>query len=353
MVHNHGALLQLTGLIRTLRSKEIEAKALQFDKNYDFLGHNLRAKYEISIKSIATYLKYLKNEGFRKTLYNFKKSKVLATYKRNNGLIGEYYTEAKGLDGVIIGSDEVFALHTGPTPVFFGHAIPCNKVFAYAGSFGPTDIAEIDRLRCRGFVASGLDSLIGISVRDKNSQDIVKTLTGKNAAMVCDPVLLYGFEKEIEELTKPEIKDYLLVYSYDNRMNSPEEINEIRSYAKANGLKTLSPGFYHSWCDYNINADPIHLLRYFKYAKGVVTDTFHGSIMSMITGADFIVKTRDSNHFKLKNLLSEYNLDSRIIKDWLHMSQLFETKIDYAQVNQSIMARRAEAMSFLESMLKK
>lgn len=352
MVHNHGALLQLTGLIRILQSRNVEAKALRFEKSYDFLGHDLRAKYEISIRSIGSYLKYLRVEGLSKTIYNFRKSKTLAKYKKNNGLVGEYYTDAHGLDGVIIGSDEVFALHTGPTPVFFGHAIPCNKVFAYAGSFGPTDLAEIERLHCRGFVASGLESLIGISVRDKNSQDVVRELIGKDAVMVCDPVLLYGFEKEIFTLTAPQFDDYLLVYSYDNRMNSPEEIDAIRSYAKANGLKTLSPGFYHGWCDYNINADPIQILRYFKYAKVVVTDTFHGSIMSMITGAEFIVKTRECNHFKLKSLLSEYALADRIIQDWSQMSQIFETNINYAQVNRLIIARRNESMSFLDSMLK-
>lgn len=352
MVHNHGALLQLTGLIRILQSKNIEAKALQFEKNYDFLGHDLRAKYDISIKSIGSYLKYLKREGLSKTIYNFKKSKTLAAYKRNKELIGEYYTEAKELDGVIIGSDEVFALHTGPTPVFFGHALPCDKVFAYAGSFGPTDIAEIEKLHCRGFVASGLKSLIGISVRDKNSQDVVKELTGTEAVMVCDPVILYGFEKEISEMSAPQLDDYLLVYAYDNRMNSQEEIDAIKSYAKTKGLKTVSPGFYHSWCDYNINADPIQLLKFFKYAKVVVTDTFHGSIMSMITGANFVVKTRDSNHFKLRNLLSEYNLEDRIIQSWTLMSQLLESEIDYNLVNKSIVSRRAESMSFLDRMLK-
>ena len=41
-VHNHGALLQLNALIRILSSLGIEAQALQYDKNYDFLGINLK-----------------------------------------------------------------------------------------------------------------------------------------------------------------------------------------------------------------------------------------------------------------------------------------------------------------------
>ena len=47
-VHNHGALLQLNALIQVLRTTfDADAKALQYDKNYDFLGHELKAKYVI------------------------------------------------------------------------------------------------------------------------------------------------------------------------------------------------------------------------------------------------------------------------------------------------------------------
>ena len=52
-VHNHGALLQLNALIQVLKKEfNAEAKALQYDKNYDFLGVELKAKYVLSFKSI-------------------------------------------------------------------------------------------------------------------------------------------------------------------------------------------------------------------------------------------------------------------------------------------------------------
>ena len=55
-VHNHGALLQLNGLKQGLKSLGIEASALQFDKNYDFMGRAMKAKYEISFKSVGIYM---------------------------------------------------------------------------------------------------------------------------------------------------------------------------------------------------------------------------------------------------------------------------------------------------------
>ena len=47
-VHNHGAILQMNALIKVLRQKfNADAHALQFDENYDFLGRELKAKYDV------------------------------------------------------------------------------------------------------------------------------------------------------------------------------------------------------------------------------------------------------------------------------------------------------------------
>lgn len=75
-VHNHGAILQLNALIHVLRERyAIEAKALQFDKNYDFLGHKLKAKYDISAKSIGIYVRYLKDKGVKCMYFNYQKER--------------------------------------------------------------------------------------------------------------------------------------------------------------------------------------------------------------------------------------------------------------------------------------
>lgn len=350
-VHNHGALLQLTALIKVLASKGLEAKALRFDKNYDFMGHDLKAKYDVSIKSLGIYLNYLKDKGIGCTKYNYLKRKTLNDYKQKMRLIGDYYSESPLLDAVIVGSDEVFALHTGPTPVFFGHCLPSENVMSYAGSFGPTKYEDIRKLHSEAFVRSGIGAMKYVTVRDENSAEVVKSLTGELPPIVVDPVLLYGYTEEIKGLKSPDVSDYLLVYAYDNRMNSDEEVEAIKHYAKSKGLKTLSPGFYHSWCDYNINVDPINLLSYFKHAKEVVTDTFHGSVMSLITGAKFAVKTRESNRLKLRNLLKEYGIENRIFTQWTDLSATMSPEIDYTDVNREITLRRNDSMNHLNKML--
>lgn len=350
-VHNHGAILQMNALIKVLKkSFSIDAQALQFDKNYDFMGREWKAKFEFGISSIGIYIKYLFERGLKIFFFNVKKKILFENLKKRENLIGKYYSDCENLNGVIIGSDEVFALHTGPTPVMFGHALPSDKVFAYAGCFGPTKIEDIKRLHCVALVAGGLSSMKGLSMRDQNSIDITKELTGRDSKLVVDPVILYGYEEELAKLTDPKLPKYLLVYAYETRMNDPKETKKIVNYAHNHGLKVVCPGFYHGWADMNINTDPVELLRYFKYAECVVTDTFHGSIMSIITGRELAVKLRDNSN-KLLNLLKEYCLADRVIgEDW-DLESIFANKQDNDHVAKEVIRRRSESMAYLKEMI--
>ena len=350
-VHNHGALLQLNALVKVLKNLGFEAKALQFDKNYDFLGVEWKAKYEISLRSIPIYLKYIMAHGICQTIYNVKKRKTLNKFKREESLLGSYYTHYKDMHAVIIGSDEVFALHTGPTPVFFGHALPTTCVIAYAACFGPTTVKDINEKHCEAFVKSGIGNMKYVSVRDQNSCDVIFSLLGYHPAIVCDPVLLYGYEKELRDLRRLEDDAYLLVYAYDSNMNKPEEIEAIKSYARRNGLKIVSAGFFHFWCDKNVNVDPVSLLGYFKYAQSVVTDTFHGSVLSILTNREFAVKMRGNGN-KLGNLLDEYGLKSRIVSSEWRLEDLFEIPISYDMVNLELRKRREMSIEFLKKALR-
>ena len=349
-VHNHGALLQLNGLIQVLKSLGIKAKALQFDKNYDFMGRSMKSKYEISIKSVGIYLKFITERGLFSTYYNYKKSRLLNKFRENQGLIGPYYTECGELDGVIVGSDEVFALHTGPTPAFFGHALPSKKVFAYGGCFGPTTIKDIDQCHCRAFVASGLNSMCGLGMRDLNSINIAKELTDKLPELVCDPVILYGYKKEIKNHQRPIKKPYMVVYAYDNKFDDQAEV--IRNYAHRHNLKIISPGFIQKWADMNVNVDPINLLNWFKHAECVVTNTFHGCVMSIITGRNMAVKIR-GNANKLFNLMQEYKIEDRVFGDDKTLEEVFAQVVDWSIVNEQIKERRTASIDYLKRMIAK
>lgn len=350
-VHNHGAFLQLNGLCKVLKYEfNIDAKALQFDKNFDFAENGVKEKHKITFKSIGYFIRYILERGLNIFLFNIKKKLLFSRFIRKENLIGSRCDHTEKLDGVIVGSDEVFALHTGLTPEFFGYRLPSDKVFAYAGCFGPTTLEDVKLLHCEKFVRDGLNSMKGLSMRDQNSISIVKELTGIESSLVVDPVILYGYHSEIKCMTRPDLGRYLLVYAYESRLNDPTEYQPILDYAHINGMIVVCPGFFHKWADKNINTDPIELLRYFKYAECSVTDTFHGCVLSIISGCNMAVKLRD-NANKLYNLMQEYNISNRQIDDTWDLSAIFSKEVDWEIVNEQILLRRKSSMDYLKRMI--
>lgn len=350
-VHNHGAFLQLNGLCKILkRDFNINAQALQFEKNFDFAEAGVRDKFKISIRSIAFFINYIRERGLGLFIFNIRKKILFSRFNKKEKLIGPRCNQSEKLDGIIIGSDEVFALHTGLTPEFFGYNLPADNVFVYAGCFGPTTFNDVINLNCETFVRDGLFSMKGLSMRDQNSISIAKKLTDRDSALVVDPVILYGYHEELANLTRPKMSKYLLVYAYESRMNKPEEYQPVLDYAHKKGMIVVCPGFYHSWADKNINVDPVELLRYFKYAECSVTDTFHGCVLSIITGCEMAVKLRD-NANKLYNLMQEYKIEDRVIHEDWNLDRTFSQEVNWTVVNEQIVDRRIVSMDYLKGMI--
>ena len=67
-VHNHGALLQLNALCKVLKKMGYEATALRFEKNYDFLGIELKDKYNISLRFYSLLLYLFGSKRIRKDM---------------------------------------------------------------------------------------------------------------------------------------------------------------------------------------------------------------------------------------------------------------------------------------------
>ena len=344
-VHNHGAQLQLFALIKILKENGYEANALQFEKDYRYMSFDAKNKYSISLKSIPFYIKYLLSKGLKKTLFNINKKIIFDNFRDNNNILGEPYTEFNN-DLIIIGSDEVFSVETGLTDAFWGNNSLCKNIISYAGSFGPTTIEEIQEKKLEEYLMTSIKNFSSIAVRDKNSKKIIETFSDKNATLTCDPVILYGYKNEIGIQRRKINEEYILLYSYDNNMNSSEDIELVRTVAKELNLPVYSIGFYHKWCDKNINADPIELLGYFKNAEYIITDTFHGTVLSLITESNFATKLRGNSN-KLYNLLSEYGLEKRIFTSIEECKNILLQDVKYEDVNKILENNRNNSKNYL------
>lgn len=257
------------------------------------------------------------------------------------------------LDVVVIGSDEVFncAQKTwfGFSKQLFGEGLDADKVITYAASFGATTVVKLEKLGIKDAVAVLLKKLDKISVRDANSVEVVKELTGDVPNKNVDPVLIYDYSKHMP--TSVDLKDYMIVYTYPGRITDKGEINAIRAYAKSKGLLLVSIGHYFSWCDKTIVPHPFEVLAYFKNATCIVTDTFHGSVFSIKFNKQFCTVIRDMNSNKLSHLLEQFGLSGRIVNDVSKLPSIIETKIDYAPVNLKIKEERERSIAYLKENL--
>lgn len=353
-VNNQGAQLQMYALYKSLEKMGHNPIILTYVKNYDFdLEKKLR--FQASIKSIPYYIKnYLIKTGINSTYRNYKKLKVNKLFRKNNFEFSNYATA--DIDMAIVGSDEVFSIPMGVNMMMYGHCVSTNKMVAYAPSFGQTNIELLEKHNAKTLVQEGLKKFICLSARDQNTYNIIKELTGREAEMVCDPAILYEFsQKEIEGNIKIPQEEYMVVYAYDHNMTDKKEIEAIKEYAKENNLKIVSPGTYHKWCDKNISCNALQWIEIIKNAKCVVTDTFHGTIVSTITNVPMAVLVRNTlNSNKMIDLLKKLGIEDRRLKS-INKEQLdnvLKNKIDFTQINNKIKTLRLSSTKYLENAIR-
>ncbi len=344
-VHNHGAVLQANGLKSVLERLGHDVYFLTFERGYEYIPVSQTRKYKISVRSILFYFKYILGKGIGNVLYNYKKHRTLRIFRTLSFNLDTGFDTFNG-DIIVIGSDEVFSLEIGYNPMMYGYGLHTKKIVSYAGSFGPTTIENIDEKEKRAQIRKGLLEFSAISVRDRNSQFIVEELCQCSAQIVCDPVILYGYEKEMSAFW-PKESDYIVVYAYDSRMNESEEVVYIKDYAKKHKFKLYSVGYYHRWCNKNIDVSPNELLGWIKHAKLIITDTFHGSVMAIICNTPMVVKIR-GNANKLAYLLNEYSLCDRIVETFAELPVVAKKTINFAEVNKKLKEKRAESMDYLK-----
>lgn len=141
----------------------------------------------------------------------------------------QYQTEVEIL---IIGSDEVFNCTQGANVGFskelFGADNCAEKVVSYAASFGNTTLEKLEKYDIKETVRGLLKNFSELSVRDLNSYKIIKELTGVAADVHLDPVLVYDFTDDVEDIVAE--RDYIIIYAYNKRITK-EEGEVIRRFA--------------------------------------------------------------------------------------------------------------------------
>lgn len=351
-IANYGSFLQAYGLKSILEELGCEVQFVDYRPGKTLIpadgGTGLKRKiskalealkYDAPLKEKIKYIKYKMNYA--------------ANYYPYLGIGDMNY--APELDVLIIGSDEVFNCvqnntNVGFSPELFGVGNNARKVITYAASFGNTTIEKLKKYAVDGKVATFLKDIDVISIRDKNSASIVRDLTDVEPLYHLDPVLVYDFIGKCNEIPSIVSKDkYMILYGYAGRF-SKEECKSIRNYVKNRGLKIYCIGGVQDACDKFLDCNPFEVIAYFQNAEFVVTDTFHGTILSVITHNRFATVVRSKgygNSEKVIDLLETLHMEDRILMDFDDLGILLEKEIEYSQLDEVLREERMNTLNYL------
>ena len=341
-VPNHGSFWQAYLLKKMLEDKGCKAEFIDIIPGRRLYDYPHR-KFEIS--KLKYYL------CFRSAKY-----KMFNNFVESELNCPSYPNYSTRYDRIIIGSDEVFNFSQKTSwafsPQLHGQ-IDNDHVSSYAASFGASSYDDVEKYGIRDELVSAMSHLEHISVRDENSFYITKKLLpGAEIYRHLDPVLV----GDLPIPSRAEVAcKYIVIYAYNFRFNDKEYIREIKSFAKKNGYRIYSVGFYQNWVDKNINADPHELLRYFVNADYIITDTFHGTIFSVRCHKKFVTVIRDGalgNRQKLSSLLKGLALEDRILTDHEKLAAQLASDIDYDAVEKILEAERARTEEYLDMCLR-
>ena len=350
-VRNYGSFLQAYALKSTLESLGHQCEFVELEVGEQLPGLK-RSIWYLMTMAFKRYFNWSAIKTFHK---KWKFTKIYQSRFDNEFLpeLGVNKHDMKEYNYVVIGSDEVFNFNQrasfGFTTQLFGDVKNTHKVISYAGSFGTTTIEAINKYGVKERIIDAMKRMSAISVRDDNSFNVVKSLLGKEPSYNIDPVLMFDYHKYAKE---PQEKDYIVVYSYPNRIKGKEEINAIRRFAKEKGKKLISICFYFPWCDETVIPHPFEVLGYIKNADYVITDTFHGCVMSIKFNKQFVALVRESNKQKMSSLLNQFGLGGRMCESFDNLVERMNAKIDYKPVNEMIKTERERSIQYLESSIR-
>lgn len=339
--HDYGGMLQAFATQRFLQKNGIDSNAINFDnlkgdiskrKWKYFLGNIL----DVSIvkeksKLIEKKIKQKVNGRLKECMAErdaafdeFCKShfKVSRAFDSWEDMAKASKTE---YDAVVVGSDQLWLPSNVMADYYTLNWVPEDvKKIAYATSFGIGSIPA----KYKKVYSQYLKRINYLSARETSGQDVIKELTGRDVQLVNDPALLLdanGWNEVVDE--KPLVQEeYVFCYFMGN---NPEQRDFVKRLAKEKGLKVVAllhlDQYIASDEDY-VDIAPWHVspadfVNLVKNAECVCTDSFHGTVFSIIYSRTFYTfkrfnkKASLSTNTRITSLLTRLGLMSRLVED--------------------------------------
>lgn len=254
-------------------------------------------------------------------------------------------------DAIIIGSDQVWSPLCNVPIKYLGNMFLdfwpdyTGKRIAYAASFGGNEwLYTEEQEKICGDLAKRFNA---ISVREASGVELCNNHFGVNATHVLDPTLLLSASDYKLLIPGKSIKtNILLAYVLDT---SPEKIKFLKQISKNYSLELKIKGANDdiSWDDSVEN-----WLSDIRDAAMVVTDSFHGTVFSILFHRPFLSivnKRRGAERFV--SLLSKLGLTQCLVND-VTQYEFIDVPINWENVDLNLAIEREKSLQFLRNALK-
>lgn len=368
---NYGGLVQCYALQETLKRMGHEAIVLQreWNRQYTLKGACIYyAKHFVKMlmgrkESWHYYVSQEKRDYIAQNTYKFidkhisPRSEYCYTTEQLKAEV-----ERLNLDAIIVGSDQVWRPYYSPCqPNYFLDFLSDDskiKRIAYAASFGGDEWKWQPELETK--CARLLQKFDAVSVREQSGIRLCKEHFNVDAVQVLDPTMLLEKDDYLRLVkhsslitTQSSKRGTLFNYVLDRSQEKREIIDTI---AKRTGkisfcsMPKLSDSIYNLYGDIdNAVYPPVEdWISAFEEAEMVVTDSFHGTVFSIIFNKPFwIIGNEGRGMARFETLLSMYGLQDRIISAKSLNSVDFNASISWDKVNEKKKEFQHVAQDFL------
>lgn len=370
---NYGSCLQAYATLKTVEGLGYELTFIKYKKQrslWDWLkiapGMLLSGGLELienKIKyrhNLKRYPNYGANQKIRCNVTNEFKKKEFVPYFREFVGYKALCEGSKDFDACFVGSDQVWRPYGFYSNYWnLNFVDDCVPKFSYASSYGVSRIPNIQKAGTKRY----LERLDMISVRETKAKDIVDSVSDKKATVVADPTMLLTREQWLKFANESDkeipAEPYIFCYFLGNR---PDIREEAKKLARNTGLKIVTMRHmdeyvpadetFGDYAPYDVDAR--YFVKLLTNAEYVCTDSFHGTVFSILMHRKFCTFYRvkpsagNSTHSRIDSLLDIFNLTNRKFNgDIMAIRQ----DIVYTDVDNKSRIYRTESIEFFKKAL--
>ncbi len=342
--NNYGAILQNYALQQAVCKQGGTPETIDYRSRYIGRPYGLQ---HLKDKGLFTYLFGV--AGYLIYALRTKKSRAFrrhityspAVKREDLATLNERY------DVFLTGSDQVFNHKlTGMDGTYMLDFVTdksrCNS---YAASLGLHELDETVHRQYREW----LNDFHYITVREKTAEAVLRQVLEREVKTVSDPCFLLEKAEWEKVAVEPKTKKpYIFVYELAMSKNVVAFAQKI---AREKGLRIVFAPFPMGKLaqgTYAIDAGPGEILGLIRHAEYVVTDSFHGTLFSILFNKRFYTHVADKKiGSRISDLLEVCGLQDRLLTDKAN----YEDAVDYDRVNDVIASYRECSQQALAEML--